>query len=208
MSTTKLNLTGVPGPGSNEVGDKYSDPITGLTVVGVGGLVRTFEDKLVPPYIPPPAPPAPPEEPYDAGPWTRPRDPSIDPRERDEVEHILFTMEYDGLVLELPSPILGDTQDLQSTYINRETRGGNKRVYRDLQWYTLHIYNYTFKHVKSDLKDDFLFLVKTALGDPIKVTDHLNNVYVDMYLVDIGSVVEEHNDECTYTINVTMQVVR
>lgn len=186
MSKTKLTLSGVPGGSTTIIGNK-SDSSTGGSMVPL---------------------PLPPEI-ENAGPWTRPKlfDGS-DPDPLDLYGRGTFTLEYDGTVVTLPLPIIGDEQTLQSTVINRRTRGGKARVYRDLSWYTLHIYDYTFKHVRESIKDDFLTLTRDAMADPIKIIDHLDQVYLDMYIVDVGPVIEEHDDGCSYTLNMTMQVVR
>jgi len=182
--------------------------ITHLWPTGVGGTTRTFGAAPVAPVPTPTVPTPPPATAPEAGPWTRQRDPSIDRKVRDARERTIFIMEYDGQVVELPSPLLGDTQDLQSTVVNTRTRGGKQRVYRDQDWYTLHIFKYSFKHVRETLKDEFLLLTKTAMGNPIKITDHIANVYVDMYIVDVDPVVEEHDDGCSYSFGITLQVVR
>jgi len=179
---------------------------TKLSLLGVGAGASDIV-----PVIPskPGTPGALPEELIYAGPWTRPRTFNLDPDgDIDALGRHVFTMAYDGTTIELPVPILGDTQNLQSTVINRRTRGGKKRVYRDPQWYSLHSYDYTFKKVTEARKDAFLLFVEDAMGDKITVTDHLNQVFIDMYIVAVGPVIEEHDDGCSYILSITLQVVR
>lgn len=196
QGSTKLYPTGVGGP-TAQVVVTTSVRRTALRPFGTGGAVVTITPTYLAPVVPPPLPTAV----HAAGPWTRPRVLS------DPGTHA-FILKYDGDQIDLPYPILQDTQTLKSTLINRRTRGGKKRVYRNLQWYTLHVYTYTFHNLRETLKDDLLTFLDNSLGDPIQVIDHLDNVYNDMYITEVGPVTEVHDDGCSYSIDLTMQVVR
>jgi hypothetical protein len=211
MPITQLWPTGTPGSERIIVGGEKPSigPLTQLWPCGCGGIVRHIDAKQgsgpgveIPPGMP--------SDLSQAGPWTRLKLPiggeDVDPL--DLYERGTFTMEYNGNVVTLPLPIIGDEQTLESTVINRRTRGGRARVYRDLQWYSLHIYNYTFRRVREDDKDDFLALVRDAMAKPIKVIDHLDQVFIDMYIVSVGPITEERNDNCSYTLELSLQVVR
>jgi len=182
MSITRLLPSGVPGPSLD------------ITIVPV---IPTPPDlpSLLEPTL------------GVAGPWTRLRT-DTDNDAVDSFGRHIFSLEYNGTLIELPSPTLGDTQDLEVIVLNRRSRGGRARVFRDQSWFSLHRYNYTFKKVELTVKDAFLTLAADAMGDRIEVIDHLNQVFTDMFIVEVGQVVEEHNDLCSYTIDVVMQVVR
>jgi len=142
-----------------------------------------------------------------AGPWSRLRT-DTDNAAIDSYGRHVFSLEYNGTLVELPSPVLGDTQDLEVVVLNRRSRGGRARVFRDQSWYSIYRYNYIFKKVESTVKDAFVALAADAMGDRIEVIDHLNQVFTDMFIVEVGQIVEEHNDLCSYSIEVVMQVVR
>ena len=217
MPITQLRLDGIPGR-STFVGEKpITGPFTRISLSGHIGIRYTPLD--IPPIIPDfddedsgiPSPLSPAIE--DAGPWTRFRWPQAEsgPDEDDYLDTYgrhQFALEYNGTTVYLPSPLIGDEQTLESILVNRRTRGGKARVYKSPSWYTLHIYTYTFKHVREEIKDDFLTLVRNAMADPIKVIDHLDQVYEDMYIAEVGPVTEEHDDGCSYTFDLTLQVVR
>jgi len=181
---------------------------TKLGLLGVGGTAFGGATPVLPPTPTiPGTPPTLPDDIIDAGPWERRRN-LTDTSSVDGLERNIFTITYDGTTIELPIPIIGDTQNLQTTVINRRTRGGKKRVYHDPQWYAIHSYDYTFKKVNEERKDAFLSLVADAMGDQVTVIDHLDQVFIDMFIVAVGPVLEEHDDGCSYILSITLQVVR
>lgn len=106
----------------------------------------------------------------------------------------------------LPRPIVNDTRVTQITRINRNTRGLRRRIFTADDWYKLVIHDYTFLNITRTLKDSFLAFTRTNMGGVITVVDHLTATRT-MYIEEVAPVIEERDDECSYTIGLVLREV-
>ena len=106
----------------------------------------------------------------------------------------------------LPAPLLGDSLTQQVTRSDQQTRGLVRRIYKDGTWYDGRQYEYTFKYMTAALKDDLIELVQTAGADYVTIIDHLSQEK-EVLIVEVSQIQEMHNDECSYTVTLTLQEI-
>lgn len=84
----------------------------------------------------------------------------------------------DGVhTLSLPRPLFGNREELQITRIQRSTRGGNLKIFRDAQWPTIRTFRYKFEGLSdTQINDVFTFFGQT-LGKEITLTDYEGRVW-------------------------------
>ena len=117
-----------------------------------------------------------------------------------------FDITFSNGTISLPRPTLNDTQTLQHTRINRNTRGQTRRMFTDNSWFHLVTYDYTFRNLTKSLKDALLFAIALDVGKPLTVVDYLT-VTRNMYIETVAPTEEIRNNECSYTVGLILREV-
>jgi len=117
-----------------------------------------------------------------------------------------YTLQYAAQTVILPAPSLGEVQTFQSTRVFRNTRGLTRRSFIDSSWYKLNVFDLVFTNVSEAVKENLVTLAQTALGDVVSVTTHYNESKT-MFIVTVDPYIEVHDDDCSFTISLTLQEV-
>jgi len=118
----------------------------------------------------------------------------------------IFEFINGATIVEVAPPIVNDVKSQQLTRINRQTRGLTRKMYIDADWHQIQTFDYTFKNLTLAKKDALVSLLTSAVGKAISIIDHLNKDRT-VYIVEVGPIIENRNDECSYEINVILQEV-
>lgn len=78
---------------------------------------------------------------------------------------------YGPVTITLGVPIFGDTDTIEQTRINRETRAGDTRIYKDSQWPTTEKLVFQFDDLSQKQVKDYLDFIDLTLGRTIFLTD-------------------------------------
>ncbi len=83
-----------------------------------------------------------------------------------------ITFTYLDTVLTLKRPQIGDTNKIEYAMINRRTRGGDLKIFRDNQWPKTETFTYKFDSINSSKAKEFLFFVEDSFGQDIVLEDY------------------------------------
>lgn len=81
---------------------------------------------------------------------------------------------YGNQTVVLNTPVLGDTDEIELTRINRETRNNDFIVYRDPMWPKSERFKYKFENLSQQQVWNFLNFVEMTLGQNVTMIDYLN----------------------------------
>lgn len=111
----------------------------------------------------------------------------------------VFTLSFGVDVITLPSPIFTDKQQVQSTRINRTTRGGQRIVFADANWVWLEILRYKFQGLSRAEYDAFVDFRQNHIGKEVHLITHEGRQY-DGFILDPDSEGTEEILNCGYVV--------
>jgi len=105
------------------------------------------------------------------------------------------TSPSDGITL--PNPEIGDVRRLDTQVVNRETRGGEHKSFKDASWPVKEIHVYEWPILDGDEKDDLEAFFTANAGVEIHVIDHNSTEWDGVLLTDVLDI-RINKDDCTY----------
>lgn len=76
------------------------------------------------------------------------------------------------LTFTLPKPLFGNVEEVSPTRVQRETRGGQMKTYRDPSWMTRIVNRYKFDGLSSSEVSSFVNFINQTLGLEVLLTDY------------------------------------
>jgi len=116
-----------------------------------------------------------------------------------------FTLFYDSGVVFLRSPELGDTHNLDTHVINRETIGGEVKSIKDSSWPNKQRRNFSFSNVSESVADDFETALIASAGEAVSIIDHNNEIWSGVIISNPTDIVTQRDTNCgLYELNFEM----
>ena len=94
-------------------------------------------------------------------------------------------------ILELRNPVFDDTEQLEFRRINRYTRGGELKLFRDPNWPDAKRLIYSFDNLKPSESFGYLEFIKYSLGKEIGLLDYESRQWRGIIITPDGPVEEE-----------------
>lgn len=103
--------------------------------------------------------------------------------------------------IELPNPLFGNTRSYITGVINRETRGGEIKSYKDTNWPENEVLNFSWSILTSTQVEALKTFITTYAGQEIHIIDHNDDEWIGIILTDILDIVT-NKDNCSYGTNI------
>jgi len=98
----------------------------------------------------------------------------------------------------LPVPLMSDREEMQYTRIQRKTRGGVLKVFRDDDWMKIRTFRFKFEGLSDALVEDFFEFLAATLGLKIRLLDHEGREW-DGYIVNPQGEAAQYFRQCGET---------
>jgi len=108
---------------------------------------------------------------------------------------IYLTSPSDGIVL--PNPELGDARRLDTQVLNRETRGGEYKSFKDSDWPVKEIHVYEWPLLDNTERDNLEAFFVANAGEAVHIIDHNSDEWDGVFLTDVLDI-RVSKDDCTY----------
>lgn len=90
------------------------------------------------------------------------------------------------LTFTLPKPLFGNVEDITPTRVQRETRGGTMKTFRDSSWMTRIVNRYKFEGLTSVQVSNFVNFINQTLGLEVLLTDYEGRTWTG-FIVNTGA---------------------
>lgn len=101
-----------------------------------------------------------------------------------------ITLEYPTVspthTVTLPAALFGNQETLNVQRIQRRTRGGSLKVYRDDDWDKVRTFRLKFDHLTDTQRSDLETFFQVSLGKKVKYTDHESRAWTCILLTPGG----------------------
>lgn len=108
---------------------------------------------------------------------------------------IYLSAPTDGI--ELPNPDIGDIRRLDTSILNRETRGGEHKSYKDTLWPVKETHVYEWSLLTKDERDDLEAFFTANAGAQVHIVDHNDDEWEGVFLTDTLDI-RINRDTCSY----------
>jgi hypothetical protein len=110
----------------------------------------------------------------------------------------MVTFTIDEEILELPNPILGDSEWWQDPSIVRRTSGQEILAVNDANWQTIERFNVTWRFLDINLVDDLLTFLYEHAGEQITYVDYRGDSFDVIVLTLNNNTIQEGRDVVDY----------
>ena len=106
----------------------------------------------------------------------------------------------------LPAPLYGNQEEIQAKRIQRKTPGGELITFADDDWVNTYVYRMKFDKLTDAQRLGLFTFLAAALGQPIKLTDHEDQVWSVAIINPTGEATQLNRD-CGHTAELDFQIL-